>query len=1026
MTQRPTADDVVDQLPAAVIAVDLDHLITWWNPGAEALYGWTAAEALGRSVRDLIFASAVPSDDIAAQTHSGRLWEGEVTVRLKDGSKRLVFVRNVPLIAADGTLIGVLGTSLDVTGLALGVRIDQVTERMARLQHLTAALVPASTVEEVIDAVLDAGILATGASAGAIMLLSDEGDLLELAGTRSSSASAAELPAQLLLTDKNPLNEALVTSRPVVFSNRAAMTTAYPDLPDVGDFQARVVVPITAGGAPLGVLSVSFDAPQEFDDADLQLLHTLVGQCGQALERCRLLAAETVVRTREALLGRASDLLNRSLSVAETLDTITGLLVPDRADWVVVHLREGDRDEDPVVTRAVAHRDAAAQAALAALSLGVPLDATGAGGAAEALRTGQSVLHVVVPESVRVRLRVPEGRGLSATLAEQLGAETGVAVPLLAGDQVLGTLTVARVAGPPYGESDVSLLEQLAARATVALTHARAYQRARESAVTLQRNLLPRALPDIPGLSFAWRYLPGAEGELVGGDWYDVFPLENGRVGLVIGDVMGHGTTAAAVMGQLRAMARAYAQAGLRPGAVLTRLDASLPDLEQEAIATLLFVELDPATATVVAASAGHLPPVVMSPGTEAELLAVEPGPPLGAGPGRYPESRRVLARDSTLLLYTDGLVEDRTRSVDQGLELLRSVAEQAQALGTDQLCDAVLAGLERDRDNDDDTALLAVAFSPDTRDSLSPFLSRVLASESEIPGLRRELRALGGRWHLPASATHDLLTVAGELTTNALLHVGPPVTTTVRLDIGSVRVEVHDTDGARLPLPSLASVTMSPDRVDDVDLDAVIDELAVSGTTGRGVHVVEQLTADWGVTAEVDGKTVWARVPFDSAGSADAVVEPVSAPGSFSVWLRGIPVRLILASSANLDDMIREFLVRADDRQLADLGATGQALVAASARTRDPFRVAARDAIARGQRLIDVATVVGPDTPAVLDGLQALIDQLLELARSGKLLAVAPDPEVIAFRTWWRSELLAQLSGQPASTCPFPALPQT
>jgi PAS domain S-box-containing protein len=1019
------AADVLDQVPAAVIAVDLDSLVTYWGPGAERLYGWTAQEAVGRLVRELILQGQPMPDEVLARTRAGEVWEGEVLVRHRDGSDLLVFVRNAPLLGPDGTLVGVLGASLDATELrrleaerashvsTLGSLADRAAERIGRLQRLTAALVPARTAEEVVAVVVDIGIEAVGAAAGGVSLLEEDRQHVVVVGQRGYDTELVSTYARLPLSMSMPVTDAIRTSVPLLFRDADDWARAYPQLPAVARFRARGAVPITAGGAAIGALSVSFADSHDFADDEIELLLTIARQCGQALERIRLLGVEQRASQVNAFLAEASGLLSRSLSVDRTLSALTSLLVPRLADWVVVHLQEDDR----AVARAVAHRDPDAEEALRSLALGHPVDTSGRGGAAEALRTGRSVLHSTVPEAVRARMTLPEPY---ADLADRLTANSGLAAPLVVGAQVLGALSLARIDRPAYSEADVALVEELASRAAVALSNARAYQFERESALALQQSLLPQVLPDLPGLSFDWRYLPGAEGALVGGDWYDVFALDHGRVGLVIGDVMGRGVAAAAVMGQLRAMARAYAEARLRPAEVLGRLDAALSRLEQGAITTLLYLEVDPATATVIAASAGHLPPLVSVPGHGPTFLEIDPGPPLGAGPGTYPETRQVLSRDATLLLFTDGLVEDREQSVEQGLLQLAAAVAGSPDGNPGELCDRALAGMGRNRAYDDDTALLAVALTGG-RGGLEPFTSMVVHREDEIAEVRAELRRHALLWHLPDEVTDDLVLVATELTSNAVLHVGGAVTVTARLEPSRVRLEVHDHAPSALPLPSLSTLTESAGRLDDAALDEVIAALTASVATGRGMGLVDRLARDWGVITDRDGKIVWVELGREDGPAR----EPDSGHSTSSaVWLRGVPVRLVLASAANLDEMMRELVVAPTAGALPEVGTPARELLMRSARTRDPFRLAAREALARGQRTVDVQAPADERTPELLATFQEMLDALWELGQEGKVLAIAPDPEIVAFRSWWREEIAAQLAGRPPVECPFPPLP--
>ena len=323
------------------------------------------------------------------------------------------------------------------------------------------------------------------------------------------------------------------------------------------------------------------------------------------------------------------------------------------------------------------------------------------------MRTGRSIRFATVPESIRAR--ATEHPDL-ARQAELFTPQSAVIVPLSSGDRVIGAMALARVSGPAYTPDDLALVEQVAARGAVAITNSQLFRRERDIALTLQHSLLPREPPSVPGIRLAWRYIPGTAGTHVGGDWYDVVPLEDGRVAVVIGDVMGRGLRAAAMMGQLRAMARAHLSEEVSPAEVLHRLDRALSRMEAEQIATVVLGLLDPADRTLVVASAGHLPPLLAPGDGTAAFIHVEPGPPLGVGNGRFTERRVQLPPRSTVLLYTDGLIEDRRLQADLGLQVLAEAA--AAATGPVQLCDVALAALGRDEGADDDTALLAVGLT--------------------------------------------------------------------------------------------------------------------------------------------------------------------------------------------------------------------------------------------------------------------------------------------------------------------------
>jgi anti-sigma regulatory factor (Ser/Thr protein kinase) len=266
----------------------------------------------------------------------------------------------------------------------------------------------------------------------------------------------------------------------------------------------------------------------------------------------------------------------------------------------------------------------------------------------------------------------------------------------------------------------------------------------------LQRSLLPEKLPKLPGLTLAARYEPGGAGVNVGGDWYDAIPLDDGRVGLAMGDVVGHGLEAASLMGQLRHAARAYALEGHSPPAVLDRLDRLVRSLPGAQMATLLYLVVDSDLRTVRFASAGHVPPLVVSPDGEPRFLEGAPNPPLGVfDSAGHKELTATLEPGSTIVLYTDGLVEQRGVSIDAGLEALRQAArDPADPV---ELCDHLVDSMLSIHPAHDDIAVLALQALPagaeplhlevptdptrlrDVRRHLAGWLRRSGASEEDV-----------------------------------------------------------------------------------------------------------------------------------------------------------------------------------------------------------------------------------------------------------------------------------------------------
>jgi serine phosphatase RsbU (regulator of sigma subunit) len=325
-----------------------------------------------------------------------------------------------------------------------------------------------------------------------------------------------------------------------------------------------------------------------------------------------------------------------------------------------------------------------------------------------------------------VRSTVFGADALQAALAERLGEIDGLlrhrsflAVPLRARGQILGVLVFSRMVGDlPFSAHDLALAEDLAARAAVCVDNARLYRRERRTASALQSSLAPVSVKQPPGLEIAHRYLPAGDepssGEYsqaqVGGDWYDVIPLPRDRVGLVIGDAMGHGPPAAAAMGQLRTAVRTLASLDLPPAEILGRVDAIAEDLDAAQFATCAYLVCDPAAETVEIAAAGHPPPVIAS-AAGTEIVAPPTCLPLGVGGEDFQAVEFPIRQGAVLVLYTDGLVESRDHDIDEGIAgLCALLADQDLAAegSLEATADAIVAGPRKVNYRDDISVLLA------------------------------------------------------------------------------------------------------------------------------------------------------------------------------------------------------------------------------------------------------------------------------------------------------------------------------
>lgn len=465
-------------------------------------------------------------------------------------------------------------------------------------------------------------------------------------------------------------------------------------------------------------------------------------------------------RTHELqFLADASRVLTASLDSSATLRSIARLAVPRLADLCLTYLAEADSQVRRVE---VVHADPAKEDRMRKLLARYPFDAATSEPSATVLRTGQPLL---VPEITDAWHRGLGEDTEELSAARTLGARSLMIAPLVARGRTLGVIAFAvSESDRRYSRDDLGLAEELARRAALAIDNARLYEQERRIAETLQRSLLPQRLPQIPGLAAAARYL-AASPEAVGGDWYDLFPLPGGSVGLVMGDVAGRGVRVAALMAELRSALRAYAAEGYGPAEVMQRLARVI---EPGEMATLVYLVFDAATWTVRFTNAGHPPPLAVAPDGRAAFL--EGGaPPLGAlRLATYQEESARVWPGCTFILYTDGLVEVRGVGIDTGLAQLHKAATSAPGEDLDVLVDRVLAELTRGRPGGDDVALLAVrADIPDP----AHFRVRVPAVPASLPMLRYALRRWLAAGQIAEDSAYDITVACCEASSNVIEH---------------------------------------------------------------------------------------------------------------------------------------------------------------------------------------------------------------------------------------------------------------
>jgi PAS domain S-box-containing protein len=436
-----------------------------------------------------------------------------------------------------------------------------------------------------------------------------------------------------------------------------------------------------------------------------------------------------VSQRRLALTERASAHIGETLDTTQTAQELLDVAVPQLADVAAVDLLTTVIDGEDLARQAQ-HEGLRLQRVAMRWSQGSPASADYA--SIGSMETNPASLHhrlmvagrpMFLPTfgamSTEQIMQLDVGAGRERLLvARQAGAHSLIIVPLIARGVIMGLVVMYRLRGSrPFSSADLSLASDLVSRASLSIDNARLYTRERASALVLQRALLPRDIPDVPGVDLCHRYVPAATAAEVGGDWFDVITLRPGRHAFIVGDVTGHDIHAASVMGQLRTATRTLASLDLTPAELLGRLDRVTVDLtDQETFATCVYAVHDAAASDWEIASAGHPPPVLATPGRQAGFLDLPPGLPLGVGAGHYQATRIKPPPGSTLVLYTDGLIESPGTDIGTGMASLADALTMLSELTVDDTCDALLSSLAP-KPTDDIAVLMArssaVARSP-------------------------------------------------------------------------------------------------------------------------------------------------------------------------------------------------------------------------------------------------------------------------------------------------------------------------
>jgi PAS domain S-box-containing protein len=519
------------------------------------------------------------------------------------------------------------------------------------------------------------------------------------------------------------------------------------------DVRSSIVAPLHVGDDVVGLLCLDYtgESGRVYQDADVALAEILAERLVGVLERAYLTAEAARARGRLNLLAAISDLLAVGLDTRARLDAVTDVVLPTFGDACVAYLFADDHLQ-PVTCKVVGE---GAEGGLVAGPDVPAANVHGPGAVATAFRTREPVLIRDVPDDLGEPARI-------------LGVRSLLVAPLLSQAEPIGVLVFGYSRSERrYAREDLALAREIAGRVAPAVEDAMQFERELATAEALQRSLLPDQLPVLQDADLATRYVPGGVGLKVGGDWYDAVPLHDGRVMLVIGDVVGHGVRAAASMGKLRNVLQYSALDGLEPAQVLTRLNAYFCALNDADMATLIVAEYDPARQRIVYASAGHPPPMLRLPDGAVEALDHGRSMPLCASDqAQYQQAERDLPAGSTLVLYTDGLIERRGESLDVGLGRLAKKLHAAPA-AVEDVADALLRDFLADDAPADDVALLCVR----VRGPEDALRLRLRASARELALMRRAT----GEWLERLGATdeeiHEITVAVNEAAANAVEH---------------------------------------------------------------------------------------------------------------------------------------------------------------------------------------------------------------------------------------------------------------
>jgi PAS domain S-box-containing protein len=735
-TSRARLEIALEASSVGIWERDLRTGSVYWDERCAAIFGVDGAVEM-QSPEEVLTSHIHPDDREMVQRAMQDALEtdGQYTVESRvlrlDGAVRWTVSRGRIVTNSRGERVRIIGTTVDVTEAREQVdRRLAAVQRAAAIAQVAAELANASRIDQLADISLR-GAQVLGAESGGIAVFDADGSALRVHLGRALSDAVrgyVDQPPEGVLIEQDdalPTQYAACHGEPVLLGGLEEAVARFPRMAEINEFlgvRAIAAMPLRVEGRVVGSFVATWNSDHEMDEDHETLLDALAAQIALSVSRLRADAERTTAQAamveanqRLQLLADAGRVLSGTLDITQQIEQLVELVVPALGDWCWLVVTD---DQGRLHEMASAHRDPARNQELEDYVRVMVRAMTDQAGARVVTRTGRAVVYERV-DWAHLEQALPDP--VAREMLQALGLGSSAIVPLVARGHILGALGLFTTAERgPLSPAELETAMEIGRRAGLALHHARLFGQQRALADALQRSMLTE--PPAPDhCEIQVRYRPAAAGAEIGGDWYDAFLQPDGATVLAIGDVVGHDTRAAAAMGQVRGLLRGIGfSGGGTPAEVLRGLDRAIDGLQLDTMATALVARLERAEggagATVMRwASAGHPSPLVLTPDREVYVLDDAPADLLiGVSPDCRRDDRVTpLARGSTVLLYTDGLVERRDRDIDAGTDALVEVLCECADLPLDELCDRILERLFLP-DAEDDVALLAVRLHPE------------------------------------------------------------------------------------------------------------------------------------------------------------------------------------------------------------------------------------------------------------------------------------------------------------------------